>query len=147
MLQRIQTVYLFISALLVGFLFLFPYAEIAKDGAVYLFNFQGIVQDGILKQNGIFISALIGIIIVIQGVAIISYKNRTRQIQLIVLSILLIIGLFGIFFFFTYYSFNEAQISFKTGILFPGIAIILNYLAIRAIKKDEALIRSIDRIR
>jgi hypothetical protein len=51
------------------------------------------------------------------------------------------------FFFFTYYSFSEAQISFKISILFPIVAIILDYLAIRGIGKDEALIRSIDRIR
>ena len=147
MIQRIQTVYLLISALLVGFLFLFPFAEIAKDGAVYLFNFHGIVQDGILKQNGIFISVLIVLIMVLQVVATISYKNRTRQIRLIVLSILLLMCLLGMFFFYTYYSFSNAQIGFKTGVLFPIIAIILNYLAIHAIRKDEALIRSIDRIR
>ena len=147
MIQRIQTVYLLISTLLIGFLFLFPFAEIAKDGAIYIFNFHGIVQDGILKQNGVFISILIGLIMALQGVAIISYKNRTRQIRLAVISILLILSLLGMFFFFTYYSFSDAQINFKTGILFPVVAIILDYLAILAIRKDEALIRSIDRIR
>jgi len=147
MIQRIQTVYLFISALLVGFLFLFPFAEIAKGGAVYLFNFHGIVQNGILKENGVFISVLIGIIIVLQGFAIVSFKNRARQIRLTVISILLIISLLGLFYFFTYYSFSEAQISFKISGLFPVVAAILDYLALRSIKKDEALIRSIDRIR
>ena len=147
MIQRIQTVYLFISALLVGLLFLLPFAEIAKDGAVYLFNFQGIILDGVLKENGFSISILIGIIMALHGVAILSYKNRIRQIRLMVFSILLLLGLFGMVFFFTYYSFSEAQISFKISILFPVVAIILDYLAIRAIGKDEALIRSIDRIR
>jgi len=147
MIQRIQSVYLLISALLIGFLFLLPFAEIAKDGAVYLFNIKGIVLDGILKENGISISVLIGIIMALHGLAILSYKNRIRQIRLTVFSILLMLGLLGMFFFFTYYSFSEAQINFKISILFPAIAIILDYLAIRAIGKDEALIRSIDRIR
>jgi hypothetical protein len=52
-----------------------------------------------------------------------------------------------LFIFFTYFSFSGAQISFKTGVVLPLVAIILDYLAIRGIKKDEALIRSIDRIR
>lgn len=147
MIQRIQTVYLLISGLLIGFLFLLPFAEIVQGGAVYLFNIKGIVLDGILKQNGISISILIGIIMALHGVAILSYKNRIRQIRLIVLLILLMLGLVGLFFFFTYYSFSDAQISFKISVLFPIVAIILDYLAIRAIGKDEALIRSIDRIR
>jgi hypothetical protein len=147
MIQRIQTVYLFISAILVGLLFLLPFAEIAKDGAIYLFNFKGIILDGTLKENGIFISVLLGIILVLHGFAIQSFKNRVRQIRLTVFSVLLILGLYGMFFFFTYYSFTGAQVSFKISIVFPAIAIILDYLAIRAIKKDDALIRSIDRIR
>lgn len=147
MIQRIQTVYLIISAILLGLLFLIPFAEIAKDGMVYLFNFKGISVDGTLKENGYAISVLIGIIIALHGVAILSFKNRIRQIRLLVLSILLMLGLFGMFFFFTYYTFSGAQVSFKISIIFPVIAIILDYLAIRAIGKDEALIRSIDRIR
>ena len=147
MIQRIQSVYLLISAILVGFLFLLPFAEIVKDGAVYLFNFKGILLDGTLKENGFSISVLIGIILALHGVAILSFKNRIRQIRLIVFSILLMLGLFGMFFFFTYYSFSGAQISFKISLVFPLVSIILDYLAIRAIGKDEALIRSIDRIR
>lgn len=132
---------------MIGFLFLLPFAEIVQDGSVYLFNFKGIILEGILKENGISISGLIVIILALHGVAILNYKKRIRQIRLIVFSILLMLGLFGVFFFFTYYSFNDAQISFKISIVFPLVAIILDYLAIRAIGKDEALIRSIDRIR
>lgn len=147
MIQRIQTVYLFISALLIGMLFLLPFAEIVNEGVLYLFNFKGILLDGTLKENGFSISVLIGIIMALHGVAILNYKIRIRQIRIIVFTILLMLGLFGMFFFFTYYSFSDAQISFKISILFPVVAIILDYLAIRGIGKDEALIRSIDRIR
>jgi len=147
MIQRIQTLYLLISAILVAFLFALPFAEIVKDGSIYLFNFKGILLDGTLKENGLAISVLIGIILALHGIAILSYKNRIRQIRVIVFSILLMLGLFGMFFFFTYYTFSGAQISFKLSMVFPLVAIILDYLAIRSIGKDEALIRSIDRIR
>jgi hypothetical protein len=147
MIQRVQTLYLLISAILVAFLFALPFAEIVKDGSIYLFNFKGILLDGTLKENGMAISVLIGIILALHGFAILSYKNRIRQIRVIVFSILIMLGLFGMFFFFTYYTFSGAQISFKISMVFPLVSIILDYLAIRSIGKDEALIRSIDRIR
>jgi hypothetical protein len=94
MIQRIQTVYLFISALLIGLLFLMPFAEIVKDGALFVFNYKGILQDGVLKENGGSISNLIGIIMALHGVAILSFKNRIRHIRITVFLILLMIGLF-----------------------------------------------------
>jgi len=147
MIQRIQTLYLIVSAILIGFLFIFPFAEIAQDGVVYLFNFKGISLDGVLKENGIALSILITIIMALHGFAILIYKNRMLQIRVVVFTMLIMLGLFGMFFFFTYYSFKGAQIDFKIVMAFPLVSIILDYLAIRAIGKDEALIRSIDRIR
>lgn len=147
MIQRIQTIYLLISAILIGLLFAFPYAEIVKDGAIYLFNFKGVLLDGKLQENGLAIPILIVVILALHGFAIFSYKTRIRQIQIIVISMLLIMCLSGLFLFFTYYSMSGAQISLKMSMVFPLIAMILDYLAIRAIGKDEALIRSLDRIR
>lgn len=147
MIQRIQTVYLLISGILLACLFFLPFAEIAKDGSVYLFNAKGILLDSDVVESGLSISALIAIIAAMHGVAILSYKKRIRQMRLVVFTILAMLGLFGLFFFFTYYTFSGAQISFKVAMVFPLVAIILDYLAIRAIGKDEALIRSIDRIR
>ena len=147
MIQRIQTLYLLVSAILLALLFALPIAEIAKDGAIYLFNYAGISQNGTPLKSGFVISFLVGIIVLLQMVTIWSYTNRTRQIRMTICSIFLLVGLLGAFSFFTYYSFNGAQISFKLGAIFPLIAIVLDYLAIRSIKKDVALIRSIDRIR
>jgi hypothetical protein len=75
------------------------------------------------------------------------YKKRIRQIRVAVFTIVLLLGLFGIFFYFTYAGFEGAKVAFKIPVAFPLIAIILDYLAIRAIGKDEALIRSLNRIR
>ncbi|HLN74458.1 MAG: DUF4293 domain-containing protein [Methylococcaceae bacterium] len=147
MIQRIQTVYLVISTILLGLLFLIPFAEIAVDGIIYLFNYKGISADGTLKYNGYALSILIGVLVILHAVIILNYKNRIRQIRFLVLSILLMLGLFGMFFFFTHYTFGNASVSYKVSVFFPLIAVILDYLAIRAIGKDEALIRSIDRIR
>lgn len=147
MIQRIQSVYLFISVLLTGLLFLLPFAEIAKEGAIYTFNFKGILLDGAVQQSGIVISVLIVVIMALHGFAISSFKNRKRQKMIVIYTILMLLGLFGLFIFFTYLSFSGAQISLKISVVLPLLAIVVDYLAIRAIDKDEALIRSIDRIR
>jgi hypothetical protein len=136
-----------ISAILIGLLFSLPFADIAHEGNFYLFDIHGIVGQEGLKENGMAIAGLIGLILLLHVVAIFMYKKRILQIRFLVLSILLSIGLFGMFYFFTYYSFDGADISFKIPVVFPVISLILDYLAIRGIGKDEALIRSMDRIR
>jgi hypothetical protein len=79
MIQRIQTVYLFVSALLLGLLFLLPFAEIAKEGAIYTFNFKGILLDGAVQQSGIAISVLIVVIMALHGFAISSFKKASED--------------------------------------------------------------------
>ncbi|WP_423127463.1 DUF4293 domain-containing protein [Gaoshiqia sp. Z1-71] len=147
MLQRIQTVYMLISAILLGMLFTFPFAEIVHNNQLFLFDIRGIVQNNTLVENGMALAAFISIILILHVVAVFNYRKRVLQVRLLVFSILLMIGLFGMFYFFTYYTFDDASFSFKLPVVFPLVAIILDYLAIRNIGKDDALIRSIDRIR
>jgi len=69
--------------------------------------------------------------------------------RLCTINIFVLLGLGGLIY---YYVSESAKLlsgiySFTIFLLFPVIAAILIYLAIRAIKKDEMLVRSIDRIR
>ncbi len=154
MLQRIQTLYLLISLGLMGWFFALPIVEFAGvDGAVYEMNFKGLqkmVSGGAeMIYPGWPATILLGVICLMHVVIIFSYKKRIRQIRMIVFSILLMAGFLGL----TYYLSNnyadlvDASYSYNIIAIFPAIAIVLDYLAIRAIGKDEALIRSIDRIR
>jgi len=147
MIQRIQTLYIAIAAILIGLLFALPFAEIAANDKFYLFNIQGILHDGEIVESGLPIMLFVGIILLIHVAAIFMFKKRIRQMRLLVFAILLMLGLFGMFYFFTFYSFQGLEVSFKVAIVFPLISIVLDYLAIRNIGKDEALVRSIDRIR
>jgi len=147
MIQRVQTLFLIISAILIGILFALPFAEIAKDAVVYLFNSKGILLDGVVKQSGFVVIAIITIILAVSVFAIFDFKNRKRQINTILLNIVLKLALLGILVFYSCFLFSGAQISLKVGMVFPLLAIVFDYLAISGIRKDEALIRSIDRIR
>lgn len=147
MIQRIQSLYLLISTILSATLLALPFAEIAKDGAVYIFSAKGIVLDGVVKQSGLLVLIGIALIVLLHLVSIFSYKSRPLQKKLVLFCMISLLGLFGLLFYYSNFSFESAKVVFQTGFTFPLIAIIIDYLAIRGINKDEALIRSIDRIR
>lgn len=147
MIQRIQTIYIFFSAVLTGLLFLLPVAEISVAGEVYIFRAQGILLGEEVIYKGLPVQLFLGLIVLLHLIIIFMYKKRIRQIRMLTFTMILLLGLFGIFFYFIYASFEEETVAFKVSVIFPLIAIVLDYLAIRNIGKDEALIRSLDRIR
>ncbi len=150
MIQRIQTLYMLLSSMLIGLLFALPFAEIADmNSQIFEFNVWGVklLSTGELVQNGWAVALLIAIVLLLQVVAIFSYKKRILQMRILTFTILLCMGLLGLFFFFATKSFNDVTISYQMAVSFPAVSAILNYLAIRAIGKDEALVRSVDRIR
>jgi hypothetical protein len=147
MIQRIQTAYLLVAGLLTASLFKLKFAEMAVNDELYTFSAKGIFNNETLVFNGLPIVIFIGIIVLLHFVIIGMYKKRIRQMRVTVFTIVLLLGLFGLFFYFTYSSLNGASVEFKIPVAFPLVAIILDYLAIRSIGKDEALIRSLNRIR
>jgi hypothetical protein len=147
MIQRIQTVFILIAEMLVASLFFVKLADLSVEGELYTFSIKGIFNGEALVFDGLPILIFIGIIVVLHLAIIFMYKKRIRQIRMLVFTIILLLGLFGMFFYFTYAGFTGAQVAFKVPVAFPVVAAILDYLAIRAIGKDEALVRSMDRIR
>lgn len=147
MIQRIQTAYLVVAGTLVASLFNLKLADLSVNGELYTFIAKGIFNNGEIVFDGLPILIFIGIIALLHIVIIFMYKKRIRQIRMTVFTIILLLGLFGMFFYFAYASFKGASVAFKIPVVFPLVAIVLDYLAIRGIGKDEALVRSMDRIR
>jgi len=147
MIQRIQTIFILLAAILAGLLFFLPIAEISANSVLYVFKAQGILYGTEVVISGLPLLIFLGIIVVLHLIVIFMYKKRIRQIRVLVFTMILLIGLFGIFYYFTYAGFKEATIGFKVSAGFPLVAVVLDYLAIRNIGRDEALIRSLDRIR
>lgn len=147
MIQRIQTVYLFISMLLIASLLKLKFADLSVNSELYTFVAKGIYAGENLIFNGLAIFIFILIIALLHFAVIFLYKKRILQIRILVFSMVLLLGLFGMFFYFTYAGFTDAKVAFKVSVVFPIVAAILDFLAIRAIGKDEALIRSLNRIR
>jgi hypothetical protein len=147
MIQRIQTLYLAIAAALTAVLFALPFAKIDVDSANYLYNVKGILLEGTVKQSGLIVAIVTALGLIIHLAAIFLFKNRILQKKIVLLGMISLTVLFGLIAYTAYFSFSGAKISLQTGFIFPLISIIIDYLAIRGINKDEALIRSIDRIR
>jgi len=154
MIQRIQTIYILIAAVLVGIIFFFPFASfvIEQDMSVYHLSTKGLVPDA-AGSNPLFraipITVLIVIILHLCSAIIILYRKRMLQIRLCIINIALILGLQGLMYYFANVSSHQlgSSASYSIIFVFPIISAILSYLAIRGIAKDEALVRSADRLR
>lgn len=147
MIQRIQTIFILIAGLLTATLFKLKFADIIVNNELLTFTAKGIYKNSEQVFDGLPIMVFIGIITLLHLAIIFLYKKRVRQIRFLVFSMILLLGLFGMFFYFTYSGFDNIQVAFKVPVAFPVVAIILDFLAIRAIGKDEALVRSLNRIR
>ena len=76
------------------------------------------------------------------------YKNRKSQFMLGRLNIILNFILLGLFVYLSLNLSGETLVSEKgIGMLLPIISIVLLVLANKAIKKDEDLVKSVDRLR
>ncbi len=136
MIQRIQSVYLLLVVLL-GALLPFWLALWVDNADTVVF-----AKNEIAVSLAFYGSAVLALL------AIFRFKDRKSQFVLNRLNMILNLFLLG---FFVYRSLNlsgEAQVSEKgIGMLIPVFSIVFLVLANRAIKKDEDLVKSVDRLR
>ncbi len=136
MIQRIQTLYLFLSVVIsAGLIFVFHLWTNTEDVKVFAIN-------DYLYLSLFLASALLSLI------AIFSFKNRKSQFVMGRLNIILNFILLGIFVYQSLNISGETNVSEKgIGILLPIFSIVCLVLANKAIKKDEDLVKSVDRLR
>lgn len=145
MIQRIQTLFLLFASGALGGQFGLPYLQAGTetDRAVPA------LADGVLNPlDNIGILGLTILSGILALVAIFLFRNRALQTQVTTLGMLcaiLLTALAG----FTAYTIWQANptAQWNAGLGLPVLAAILQGLAARYIKKDEALVRSMDRLR
>jgi|TARA_R100001230_G_C5625809_1_gene134410 membrane protease YdiL (CAAX protease family) len=136
MIQRIQTIYLVVSAIVMGALFMWFPVVIGTDGSV------------IMERSEPLIFGLIFISIALAIISILSFKKRQLQFVLNRLNIISNFVLLGVFVYRLLTLSGETIVSEKgIGVLFPIISIVFLVLANKAIKRDEDLVKSVDRLR
>jgi hypothetical protein len=135
MLQRIQTIYMIIAILLMGALYLW-FPAITDGDAV------------IIDRNEVLVFGLIFGSIALTIISILSFKKRQFQFVLNRLSIILNFVLLGVFVYRALSISGETLVSEKgIGVLIPIISIVFLVMANKAVKKDEDLVKSVDRLR
>lgn len=132
MIQRIQSLYLLIAAVVSGGL-----SQVFSTG----FDAIGVINNPYIYES-LVVSGIFSLIIIF------IFKNRKLQFVLGRLNILLNIILLGVFVYLALNISGEALVSEKgIGRIIPLISIVFLVLANKAIKKDEELVKSVDRLR
>jgi hypothetical protein len=145
MIQRIQSVWLLIAALLTAGLFGFDmyHAHTLVNGVDTLVE---------IRVNNDYLQLLLALIItLLPFAAIFMFKNRKRQQNLIMLTLVLTLG------FLAYMVIKVTNLnnqvpqptkgSYWIGAVLPVISMVFLIMANNGIKKDEKLVKSLDRLR
>ena len=152
MIQRIQTLYLLLAAAMMSLTLFLPLATIVYGGNELIlkaFTLNGL--EGVEGTLPVYLGAFLAVTTALLLMIIFIYKKRLVQIRLCVSAIVLLLGsatLIGLY-CYRLCDILTGDLVFTLGIasLMPVVAIIPVILAIRGIARDEALVRSLDRIR
>ena len=132
MIQRIQTIYLLlVTALLITSMCLPVGSFIGADAAMYVFKPLGVEMNGTLYSTwGVFGILLLSAIIAFATIFL--FKNRYLTF---------------LAFMFVLKKDLSATFQISWALCLPLISIILNWLAVRAIGRDEVMVKAADRLR
>jgi glucan phosphoethanolaminetransferase (alkaline phosphatase superfamily) len=160
MIQRIQTVFLFLVGVCMILFLILPAWELVnpETGEVYkLYSvFMVHLPAGSNTPEYIYypysISGGLAVIsVVLAFVEIFKYKNRLTQIKIGMINALIMVVSLVLLVVLSYYDqfelMPEVPGKYHPGLFMPAAALVFNSLANRFIRKDEKLVRSVDRIR
>ena len=128
MIQRIQTVYLLLAVIAAFVALTQPVALLVPDT----------IGENIAMYNNIPLYVVLLLACTVEVFSIFLYKNRLRQLHWTATALILIV---------LWCQELECHWDFQWAMLLPFVSFVLVYMARRAIKADERLVRSADRLR
>lgn len=134
--QRIQTLYLLISAALV--------IALCLGTAYHVSGPEGLTDVSYWQLQKPFFGILLGILAFLVVLALVVYKSRILQMRLAVLSGIIALGMEG-WLAWMYFSFEGAVFSWT--VVFPLVICICNMLAARGCFQDQLMVESAYRVR
>jgi uncharacterized membrane protein YadS len=145
MIQRIQSIFYLCAGLTFGALFKFPFATSEIAIPQYLSDQSYDVMD----HSVLTVMAALGLVVSL--VAIFLFRNRPLQIKLgylvIIFSILLPLVAFLLIYNEQTAAIDASKINDGLGLYLPVLALLFGILANRFVKKDEGIVKSMDRLR
>jgi magnesium-transporting ATPase (P-type) len=148
MIQRIQSLYLLVALVLIVSMFFLPFSVFKLDGVISLINqpFDSSTPIVICKYALLLLAIVIVFLLLF---AILSFKNRDKQMKLCKKNIALLLFLFVIEVLCILFLKSKITEAIRPTIIsvFPLISAVLCYMALKSIKKDDDLVKSVDRLR
>ena len=137
MIQRIQSIYLFLSAAAAG---LFSFLPLGTDETP---------DPDLQITASLFLPLLIiGIVVAVFSLLnIFLFKNRTLQMNVCRLALVLTVALVGLGAYFLYFNTGSRIELPGVGVIMPLFTLVFSFLALKKIGADEKLVRSADRLR
>ena len=134
--QRIQTLYLLISAGLI--------AGLCFGTAYKLASPEGLQTVSYWQLQSPYFGILLGILAFLVLLALVVYKSRILQMRLAVLSGVIALGM-QLWLAFMYFTFKGPVFSWTA--IFPLVVCICNFLAARGCFQDQLMVESAYRVR
>ena len=151
MIQRIQSVYLLLIAIcaIVGLCTLVGHLHQNGIETAECYNLWLTMANGTHVFSPWALFAMLTLVAACALIAIFLFKRRMLQVRFTIFGGLVLIGYYAVLAVFVYIFKGryDADFTISWTAAFPAIALILEYLAFRAIMKDELIIRSLDRLR
>jgi len=152
MIQRVQSIFLFLVFVVSVILIFFPLASFSIDGSVfqmYIMGFEGVDSLDVELPNVMAIGGLTALLGIMSLFTIFKFKNRKLQMKLIMINLFINFGLLWAIF---HYSENAANLfvikpDYDIAAYFPVASVLFLILANRNIRADEKLIRQSERLR
>jgi hypothetical protein len=148
MIQRKQTLFLLAVAIIAVIQFFLPFQTlISTDGTWPICLMPGCSSN--IIDSPIYIPMVLNfMVLVLSFVTIFLYKNRVFQYKLANLNALFNVFIIGFFFLLSFVKDNiMGSLNYEVGAFLPVISAIFAFIAAHFIKKDEILVRNVDRIR
>lgn len=151
MIQRIQTLWLLLAAILLVVTAFLPMAYLTPDGIDdSLTVFNGVVRggEGSLCLPLLVLPVLLSSAFLADVVCIFKYNDRKRQMRLCTAVKLILFVWYVAYFLILFTAFPDGmKPEFSLNAVLPFASMICVFIAKGRIRHDENLIRSIDRIR
>ncbi len=159
MIQRIQTIYLFLSMVLcilcmtqpVGFYISEQGSQMAVMYNLLLRYTPQMGVTGLQAEHFVTVPLFVVLLIVssLAFLGIFLFRRRALQMRLCSFCIILLVAWYALYAFYIYRQGHGLEASFRPGwaAALPFCSVVLLYLAFRGILKDEMLVKSLDRLR
>lgn len=141
MIQRIQSIWLLLAAICASLAFFIPFGtEFVSE-----LNTKTVLGEGMNAKNNTVVLIIIADIILCALIAIFSYKNR--KVQKAFCMIIIILSLACIGFMIYTAEFAVENTSVRLGIITPILSLVFAILALQGVRKDDKLVKNLDRLR